>query len=85
MYRRKWSFGKKKMTMEINVVNMFIKVMTILNVEEEFGYIKLLSAKMLNKEAVSDKTKAPIARIWIGNNFFNGLTLLIILLWTKYW
>lgn len=51
------------MTMEINVVNMFTTVMTILNVEEEFGYIKLLSAKMLKKEAVSDKTKAPIARI----------------------
>lgn len=51
------------MIMEINVVNMFTTVMTILNVEEEFGNIKLLSAKMLNKEAVRDKTKAPIARI----------------------
>lgn len=51
------------MTMEINVVNIFTTVMIILNVEEEFEYIKLLSAKMLNKEAVSDKTKAPIARI----------------------
>ena len=51
------------MTMEINVVNMFTTVMTILSVEEEFGYIKLLWAKMLKKEAGSDKTKAPIARI----------------------
>ena len=63
MYRRKCSFGKKKMTMEINVVNIFTIVMTILKVVEKFGYIKLLWAKMLNKEAVSDKTKAPIARI----------------------
>lgn len=51
------------MTMEINVVNIFTIVMNILNVEEKLGYIKLLWAKMLNKEAVSDKTKAPIARI----------------------
>lgn len=51
------------MTMEINVVNIFTIVMIILNVEEKLGYIKLLSAKMLNKEAVRDKTKAPIARI----------------------
>lgn len=51
------------MIMEINVENMFTTVMTILNVEEEFEYIKLLWAKMLNKEAVRDKTKAPIARI----------------------
>lgn len=51
------------MIMEITVVNMFTTVMIILNVEEKFGYIKLLSAKMLNKEAVRDKTKAPIARI----------------------
>ena len=51
------------MTMEINVVNMFTTVMIILNVEEKLGYIKLLWAKMLNKEAVRDKTKAPIARI----------------------
>lgn len=49
------------MIKEINVVNMFIKVMIILKVVEKLGYI--LSAKMLNKEAVSDKTKAPIARI----------------------
>lgn len=49
------------MIKEINVVNIFTIVMTILKVEEKFGYI--LSAKMLNKEAVSDKTKAPIARI----------------------
>ena len=51
------------MIKEINVVNMFTIVMTILKVEEKFGYIKLLSAKMLNNEAVRDKTKAPIARI----------------------
>ena len=51
------------MTMEINVVNIFTIVMTILKVEEKLGYIKLLLAKMLNKEAVRDKTKAPIARI----------------------
>jgi hypothetical protein len=49
--------------MEINVVNMFTTVMIILNVEEKLGYIKLLWAKMLNKEAVRDKIKAPIARI----------------------
>lgn len=51
------------MIMEINVVNMFTTVMTILKVVEKLGYIKLLWAKMLNKEAVRDKTKAPIARI----------------------
>ena len=43
--------------------SFFPKISIILNVEEEFGNIKLLSAKMLNKEAVRDKTKAPIARI----------------------
>ena len=81
IYRRKYRFGNKKIIMEIKVAKIFKLIRIVLKFEEKLRYVKLFE-KMWHKEDVRDKTNAPMARIWSGNNFFNGLAFFINSLWT---